>query len=468
MFPKSEFEKKLNIKIATSSLMDNAIDLWSKMYEEKPPWLGGPMDIKSLNLPSAISEELARLVLTEFSFELEGSERANVIQESLNPFLEDLHSTVEMWCAYGGIAIKPFAAGEGDLPDHIELDIVQANRFYPTAFNSNREVTGAVFVDSKRIGDYLYTRLEYHNLEGTHYTVINKAFRSERLNTTYTEDDVILNVSYPLSEEISLEAVDEWRGLTPKVEMDGIEHPFFIYVKNPRANNIDPHSPLGTSVYARAVHLIEEADKQYSRILWEYEATEAAVDADISLFDTDKAGRPILPKGRERLYRSYDFEGSDKTGFFDIFSPTIRDSSLFNGLNELMRKIEFQCGLAYGTLSDLSDVEKTAQEVKASKQRSYTSVNKMQSAWDKALDKLIAIMDNLCTLYNIAPAGAIDKICTWGDGILEDTDTEYQRRWSMVISGKMKVEKFYAWYFGCTEEEAKEYIPETLPYPPIE
>ena len=26
----------------------------------------------------------------------------------------------------------------------------------------------------------------------------------------------------------------------------------------------------------------------------------------------------------------------------------------------------------------------------------------------------------------------------------------------------------YAWYFGCTEEEAKEYIPEENTYPPEE
>ena len=38
----------------------------------------------------------------------------------------------------------------------------------------------------------------------------------------------------------------------------------------------------------------------------------------------------------------------------------------------------------------------------------------------------------------------------------------------MVLAGKLKVEKFYAWYFGCTEEEAKEYIPEENTYPPEE
>ena len=43
--------------------------------------------------------------------------------------------------------------------------------------------------------------------------------------------------------------------------------------------------------------------------------------------------------------------------------------------------------------------------------------------------------------------------------MLEDTDKEYQRRWAMVVAGKLKLEKFIAWYFGCTEEEAADYIP---------
>lgn len=66
----------------------------------------------------------------------------------------------------------------------------------------------------------------------------------------------------------------------------------------------------------------------------------------------------------------------------------------------------------------------------------------------------------LARLYGLAPDGTVNVNCNWGDSVLEDTEKEYQRRWAMVVSGKMKLEKFYAWYFGCTEEEAKEYIPE--------
>lgn len=84
----------------------------------------------------------------------------------------------------------------------------------------------------------------------------------------------------------------------------------------------------------------------------------------------------------------------------------------------------------------------------------------MQSAWDSGFDRLIYAMDVLCTLYGLAPAGKSEKAVTWGDGVLEDTNLEYQRRWSMVMAGKYKIEKFYAWYFGCTEDEALDLIPD--------
>ncbi|MFR2881252.1 MAG: hypothetical protein ACLTC8_10130 [Lachnospiraceae bacterium] len=72
MFPKQNLERKLNVQIATSGVMDNAISLWLQMYENKPPWMGGEADTRTMNLPVAIAEEFSRLILTEFEFKLEG------------------------------------------------------------------------------------------------------------------------------------------------------------------------------------------------------------------------------------------------------------------------------------------------------------------------------------------------------------------------------------------------------------
>ena len=154
------------------------------------------------------------------------------------------------------------------------------------------------------------------------------------------------------------------------------------------------------------------------------------------------------------------------------YAPEIRDNSLFAGLNKYFKRIEFICGLSYGTISDPQQIEKTAEEIRTSKQRSFTVVSKMQESWDKGFEHLIYILDVLCTLYNLVPPGVAEKSATWGDGVLEDTDKEFQRRWAMVLAGKYKLEKFYSWYFGCSEDDAKELIPDApkggTPYPPEE
>lgn len=466
MLPRSNIEKQLNISIATSAIMEQKIELWSRMYENNPPWRNVDTGVVPLNLPAAISEEMARLVLTEFHLEVTGSARADYINEQLQNNLMSLSDHVELYCAKGGMCMKPFVSVAGT----IDIDFTQADRFFPTAYNSNKEITGAVFVEHKRKGDYMYTRLEAHNLVGTDYTIINKAFRSEKIISQLEGDQDYINVKYPYDTPVPLSEVEEWAYLSEEpVTIGNIEKPLFVYVKIPRANNLDTSSPLGTSVFSRATEVIEQADRQFSRILWEYEATEAAIHASTDIFNSDKQGKPILPAGRERLYRAFDFDDKNAS-FFKEYAPEIRDSSLFSGLNKYFQRIEFLCGLSYGTISDPQQIEKTAEEIRTSKQRSFTVVTRIQKALGLGFEHLVYAMDTLCTLYGLAPIGKADTSIAWGDGVLEDTNIEYQRRWAMVLAGKLKIEKFYSWYFGCSEEEALDLIPDNSSgnYPPEE
>lgn len=111
-----------------------------------------------------------------------------------------------------------------------------------------------------------------------------------------------------------------------------------------------------------------------------------------------------------------------------MFNPAIRDTSLFNGLDKLLKRIEFNCNLAYGTLSDPQAVDKTAEEIRSSKQRSYSAVCDVQRALQSALEHLIWVMDFYASLYKLAPMGEYEVSFSWGDGVLQDTDKEYMRR----------------------------------------
>ena len=157
LVPNNSVEKALGVDICESGVMQNAIELWHNMYKNEPPWRGGKDNVIPLNLPAAISEEFARLILTEFSMKVTGSPMADFINEQLKDQLTDLNKFVEMYCEGGAIAVKPFVTNidENGKPTAIELDFVKAVDFFPCAFNNKGEITAAVFVEGKKIGDYL-------------------------------------------------------------------------------------------------------------------------------------------------------------------------------------------------------------------------------------------------------------------------------------------------------------------------
>ena len=424
--------------IAVSDKMQKSIELWQKMFQGDAPW--NDENTQSLGLASAVAGELARLTLVEFQSEVSGSARADLLQENYSFVLSKLREQTEFACAYGGLVFKPYVDG-----GKIAVDFVPASRFIPLAYNSRGEVTSAVFVERVKKGRAWYTRLEHHELTDSGYAVQNKAF------VAYSESE--------LGVPANLTSIDEWASLEPETTMgyaDGssIEKPLFVYFKMPSANHIDPESPLGVSVYGKAVDLIREADKQYSRILWEYEGSELAVDAPLDAVKNSK-----LPVRRKRLFRGLDIVKNNGDDLYQVFSPAIRDSSLFNGLNQMLRRIEFNCNLSYGTLSDPQNEAKTAEEIKMSKQRSYAAVCEMQKALENALKHLLWVMDYYASLYGMTPAGDYEATFTWGDGVLADANVDFTQRKAMVDSNLLKGEKFLAWYFGVSEEEAREMMP---------
>ncbi len=439
-----DVKSALNVDIAVSATMREAIDLWRQMFQDKAPWLDDAT--QSLNLPAAVAGEIARLATVELESAITGDARGQYLQGEYVKVVRNLRRNLEKAAAGGGMVFKPY-------PDsgHLAVDCVPAWRFLPTAFNQG-EVTGAVFVERVTKGKAFYTRMEHHDLTDKGYVIRNLAFRSD--------NEASLGTACPL------DTVDEWADLEPEVTVrysDGTapERPLFAYFRIPWANNVDPESPLGVSVYARACGLIQEADKQYSRILWEYEGSELAVDASVGALPTmDGNGKPIkLPARNRRLFRQLPIDQGDKD-LYQVFSPAIRDTALFNGLNGILKRVEFNCNLAYGTLSDPQNVDKTAEEIKSSKQRSFSAICEVQTALQDALEHLVWIMDFYASLYKLAPPGKYEVTFSWGDGILQDIDKEYTRRKGMVDSGLLRPEAFLAWYFGVSEEDALKMMPE--------
>lgn len=435
MFGKKQIAETVGADIVVSDKMLEAIKLWSDLYADNAPWLN--KDIKSKNLSASIAREMARLVTLELRSELTGSARADYLSPIYSKLISDAPTFTEYACAKGGIMLKPYIT-----PNGIATAYSQADSFYPTSYNAQGEIVGCIFVERYIRGGKYYTRLESHDYSLKAYVITNVAYVSD-----YADD---------LGRKISLQSVAEWQDLVETTTLVNIKRPLFAYFKMPGANRIDNNSPLGVSVYANAVNAIKEADIQYSRLLWEFEGAELAVYADYTALSQDgEKDKMYLPKLSDRLYRGID-GNTDK--LIEVFSPEIREQSLLNGLDELLRNVEFLSGLAYGTLSTMTENAKTATEIKVSKERSYSTIDAIQKSLQKALTEYLEVLNILCDLYKLAPQGNVEQSFSSDDSFINDKETEQKILFSEVSAGLITPEYYLMQTKGFTEEQANEML----------
>lgn len=433
MFNTTDIAKDFNIDISTSNEMLSAIEKWSAIYNSKAPWLNE--EVKSLHVAKTICEKVAKAVTIELKTKVDDKEIDKIYQR----FIKNIRTNTEYALGKGGMFFKPFYAN-----GKIKISCIQADKFIPTKFDSTGELLGAIFIDQITRGKDVYTRLEYQELNDTTLTIKNKAYK-----TTVHNSNI-------LGTQIMLSQVPEWANIQEKLEIDNINRLLGGYFKIPIANPIDNTSPAGVAIFANAIDTLEEIDKQFSRTLWEYEGSELAIDVDELMLKKDKDGNSIYPKGKERLYRKLDID--DKTDKWNVFSPTIRDTSLFNGLNELLRQCESQCGLAFGTISKIENVEKTATEIKSSKQDYYVTVSDIQGALQTALEDLVYSIDILMSLYGIKHKVGANVSFDWDDSILVDSEKKQSQALVEKNAGLIDDIEYFVQTRDYSEEEATEYV----------
>lgn len=427
--------------------MEEAMEVWLEIYADEPSW-SKDCHNKTLNLGATIASEFARLIMIEFESEITGSERADYLQEQYEKLLEQLRVRLETGCAVGGIMFKPYVRNGVILPDCITQD-----KFIPLNY-SNGIITSAVFFNQEVKGKHYYTRVEKqtYSYENKSHTIKSHFFVSSNPDNIGTE--------------INPENLDSemWSRIDPYIVINDVDRPLFAFWSVPFANHIESDSPLGVSVYSRAVKLLNEADLQWDRYLWEFEGGELAVDAGEDVL-RQRPGEKSLETAstRDRLFRriNIDSDSNSEKSFYEVFNPTLRDDNYSNGLNEIKRQIEFNCSLAYGTLSNPQNVDKTAEEIKASKQRSYTAVSDMQHSLEAVLEDYIYACNAMADACNLAPAGDYEISFNWGDGVLEDKDKEQAIQLNEVNSGIRKKTDYLKWRYGVDDKQAAEMLPES-------
>lgn len=422
MFTVSTIQAVIGEKIAISPEMLEAIERWTAMYKGQAPWCVDP--VHSLRLEKGITREFANVTVSEMQTQLKNQRLDKIYQLAI----QDLNENFQRGLAIGAFIIKPLG------PDSIQF--VAQDSFIPVEFDSRGRLRKVVFIDRRRLGrDNFYFRFEYHALTKEGLRIQNKAYHSTNVSS--------IGTLVPLS------SLGDWADL-PEDILYPTDKVDFGYYRNPIDNTVDDSS-CGVSVFESAEPIIRKADVQFGRIDWEYESGERAIQADYTAIkDTDKRGHG-LAKLNKRLYK-----GLDIPELFHDFSPNMRDEAYIRGLEEYKRDIEFNAGLAFGDLSKVADVEKTAEEVRTSKYRKYNTVNEIQKNLKDCLEDLAYAI----AFYNGSTKTDIGFECEFKDSILTSEETDRQQDRQDLAAGIMRPEEYRAKWYNETIEDALNNLPE--------
>lgn len=440
MLVKSKAKDEFNIEPISSEQMRSWINECVNIYQGNPCWLDEDDHIDTIGFAKALASETARLATLGIGIKMEGSARANWLQEQIGKVYFQLRHWVEYGCAYGTIILKP----NGDSIDLYTTDMFEITHV------TNGVIDGMIFHNWKKEGKKWYTRLEYHRFEDGLYRITNKCYLGDSPDDTKEQVDI---------------KTTPWDYLMEEVAISNMEKPLFGVFRTPQANNIAMDSPYGLPIFSEAVQELRDLDIAYSRNSKEIKDSKRTV-----LLDSDR----LLPGGIGNLDRNslpdyiklVDGDTSTESDVYHEINPTLNTDTRLTGINALLSQIGYKVGFSNGyfVFNESTGIQ-TATQVEADQQRTIQFIKDVRDKLESCLDGLIYALDVFATLYRLAPMGAYEAVYDFGD-ITYNRDEDRTRWWGYVQAGKVPAWRFFVKFEGMTEKEAKEMTEEAQPKSP--
>ncbi len=461
MLFKTDAEKAFGVETYLSPEMGAAIKLWGQLENGKPPWVKG--DTRTIRFSNTVARELAKLITQNIDIKVQSKygdgETAKRIQKAIDDcFLKNAQKNMEKVIRLGGVMAK----WNGDGMDYIPPD-----RFLVTEFDSNGEVTGAIFFSYYQKEKKFYTRAEWHRFEDGErrdeagesvsvrvYRVSNKAFVSDNQDEIGRPTDL---------------KNTKWADIVPEFTAENLEKPLFVYIKNPYSNTIDPDSPLGVSCFSECTEELRWLDIAMSTLGVETEDSEPKMIVGQSAIQYAEANGIELP--RMVLKTGLD-DMTDKA--FEQWQPTLQVASRTDGINFLLSIISYKTGFdpGYFVFNGQTISVATATQVEATERRTINTAGDYRdilSCPDSngdgrigAIHDIAYIMDAMDVINGESAPSEFGNYEIYADFADLTRNAEEDRSRALLLTDK----GFYPkWYYlvhneGFTEEEARAIVAE--------
>lgn len=407
---------------------DQSILEWWAIYRSRAPWLNYEYvtaDTKkrrrrrfTLNLAKTICAEMAGLVLAENPEVDAGKLVEDLIERE--KLWDTLRKTTEFQGALGGQVIKVCLGTDRTGKPEISLDFVKAQNFIPLAWD-NTEVYEASFLDRRVIKKTTLVRIETHrrNPEAPGYIITQKVFNEET------------GIEVPLSQ------FDE--SLEEQTTLPGIEKALFAYIRNPEANNIEPESPLGISLFANALDTLQALDLAFdgmkTEILMGRQRVALPGVVMRPYLDPSDGERKLGFDPTDEAYIRLEGDDTDKFKPSDL-SGQLRMEQYKLGIQTLLDLLSVQTGFSAGYFSFDGQSVKTATEVVSDNSKTFKTMQAFRENLDSGLKHIFMVVNELGRIYSIVGADTRDPQITWDDSVIEDRNSRTQY-WTDLHQNKL-------------------------------
>lgn len=440
MLLRSRAKDEFNIDPITSDAVIKKIEECVRIYQGHPDWVNEKDHIKTINFAKAICSEVARLCTLGIGIHVDGSARADYLQEQVDRLYFKLREWVEYGCAFGTVILKPDGSG---------VEMYTPDRFEITA-QRNGKVTGAAFLNTAQGEDEKtwYTRLEYHRfLSDGVYAISNKCYEGSAPND--------------MRKRVGIE-ITPWVDLREEVTISDLASPLFAVLRTPHANEIEIGSVLSLPIFSDAIEELKDLDIAYSRNAKEIKDSKRIVMADDSLLagggykvpqSATAAQRMAQDMGLPDMIRMMHGSGADEV--YHEINPELNTETRVKGINSLLSQIGYKIGFANGyfVFNESSGIQ-TATGVEADQQRTIQFIKDVRDKLESCMDELLYAFSALAGLYGLAPRGEYEAVYDFGD-ITYNREEDRARWYGYVVAGKIPFWYYLTKFEGMTEEDAK-------------
>ena len=427
------YEEAFKSSDRTSVWMKQAISEWFDLYfvqkktEESDP---------CQQIPYIVVRKLTKAVFSEYNATTKDA-YAKGILDSIGEISD---KAMQMALIGGECLLKPIPTLTG-----WRWTVINRSNILVFGRGADGTMTDIGTAEKTTSGKHYYTLLERRTVDKRGYLTIR--------NSLYQSD-----VQGALGYRVNLKMLPQYADLPDAYTFPRpVGSIGLVQIKTPMINCVDG-SADGVSVYAAAVGLIHNINRNEAQINGEFERGESRIIASADLVNRDRDGNKSF---RDHVFVGID-DDPDNVGV-TIFSPALREQSFLARKQEYLRNVENAIGLKRGLLSEVEAVERTAKEITSSEGEYNLTVIDFQNMWAKAVKEALRLCAVLGQMYKVPGAHEVAEdalAITWGNGVLYDEAKEYKELKELSSMGLLQPERLIGWYFNlpCETEEQREKI----------